>query len=190
MASLTAGLGELRAAAKQITALDLDRYDEETRERIYKNPLRDSFQVLRTIVVQQSKEAQARESKRRKEVNRMKVKAAKEAELAKEAKPAKKPRDLYGNQLGLSRTSAPSAPPTPVTPVKRKASDSSYGKHSTESTPKRFKAAEVEIQNLQNHLVHDVLNALYHDFEVPVPWARNREMKLMYQAFVHPCICN
>jgi hypothetical protein len=189
MASLTAGLGELRAAAKQITALDLDQDDDETREKIYKNPLRDSFQLLRTIVVQQSKEAQARESKRRKEVNRMKVKAATEAELAKEAKPAKKPRDLYGNQLGLSGTSGPSAPPTPLTPVKRKASDSSYGK-STESTPKRFKAAEVEIQNLQNHLVHDVLNALYHDFGVPVPWARNREMKLMYKAFVHLCICN
>jgi hypothetical protein len=187
MASLTAGLEAMRAAAKLITAQDLDQHDRETAEKLHSNPLGHSFHILRTVLLQQSEEARAREAKRRKEVTN----AAKPAKSAKEPKPAKEPKDLYGNQLGLSGTSGPSAPPTTVTPVIRKASDSSYGPGSTETTPKRLKAPEGDIQNLQNTLVQDVLNALYHDNAVPVSWAKNREtMRIEYRPFVHPCICN
>jgi hypothetical protein len=204
MASLTAGLRAMRDAATQITVDDLRKqFDERTIEKLYSNPLKRSFQVLSDILLQRSREAQEREARKAKE-----AKEAKEAKAAKEAKVAKEARDLttakgqstfpstlYGTQIGVSGTHRSSTLPPTVTPQKRKVSETesetSYGKLSTETTPSKLTSPEVNIQNLQNQLVYDVLDALYHVTAVPVSWARNREsMRIKYEPFVHSCICN
>ena len=70
---------------------------------------------------------------------------------------------------------------------KRDFSDTSFGTRSTETTPSKLSKPESSIQNLQNTLVYDVLDAIYGAAFIRVPWARGRKnMRLNYEPFVLP----
>jgi len=60
-----------------------------------------------------------------------------------------------------------------VTPQKRNVSDSSFGTHSTDTTPTKWVKPEASIQHLQNLLVSEVLFHL-HRGKVPINWVRGR----------------
>jgi hypothetical protein len=78
------------------------------------------------------------------------------------AKPSTSQPIPYETQAGISDHRGPSTSSITVTPVKRKASESSFGKPSTEITLSKTFSPEANIQNLQSQLVYDVLDALYH----------------------------
>jgi len=107
------------------------------------------------------------------------------------AKPSTSQPIPYGTQAGISDHRGPSTSPITVTPVQRKASESSFGKRSTETTPSETFSPEANFQNLQSQLVYDVLDALYHVNAIPVSWVRNSEiMRIKYTSFVHSWICH
>lgn len=206
MASLTAGIKTMRDAAIQITEDDLHNLlEDKTLKKLRVNPLKRTFQCLGDVLLQRSTEATKRASQRAKRANAMKrARAAKIVTATTETKGTTEIEDpatanvlsafhspLYGTQPGLSATLEPSTVPNPVTPTrKRKVSQTSYGKTFTDSTPSRLTSPETHIQEVQNSLVRDVIDALYDRPAVPVSWARNREsMTLRYATFIHRCIC-
>jgi len=79
------------------------QYDLRTIDKLHSSPLKHTFQVLSTILLQDSQEAQEREAKRAKDV---KAKDANTAKKAKDLKTAKRRRTiksiLDGTQLGVS----------------------------------------------------------------------------------------
>ena len=202
MTSLTVGIKKMRDDALQITKDDLENpFDKGTVTKLRLNPLKRSFQGLSDVLRQCSREEQERESKRAKEARAIKkAKAAKEEEakttaIAKDPTSAKVPSTsqstIHANQPLMSGSHGPSTPPIPVTPQKRKVSDTSFGKISAEGTPSKLKSPETNIQNVQNQLVYDVLEALYDVPAVPVSWAENREsMRITYETFVRSSIRN
>lgn len=90
--------------------------------------------------------------------------------------------------VSASQTSNDSLPRHPTgmssTPKKRIHSGNSMGTHSTHTSPKRFITAEATVQQMQNRFVEDILDILYESDEVPIPWARGRDMSLIYIPYV------
>jgi hypothetical protein len=51
---------------------------------------------------------------------------------------------------------------------------------STETTPKKLLKPEAVIQGLQNLLVLNIMEALFHDNSIPLKWPRGRKMGIYY----------
>ena len=192
MAILILGLKAMQDAAAQITFVDIyNRFDDTVRKKIHSNPLKRSFQVLSDILLQDSQESYERESRKAKQDKATKQNKPATAKNLTTAKPSTSQPIPYETQAGISDHRGPSTSPITVTPVKRKASESSFGKRSTETTPSKTFSPEANIQILQSQLVYDVLDALYYDTAIPVAWVRNREiMMIKYTSFVHSWICH
>jgi hypothetical protein len=180
MTSLIVGLKAIRDAAIQITQEDLHSHGtDEFVEKLDNNPLKRTFQVLGDILLQRSREAEEREAARRRE--------AREAGAARK----KQPHIIQNKNStadGVQSIAGPRQPSSlPSTPQKRDFSDTSFGTRSTETTPSKLTKPESSIQNLQNMLVYDVLDAIYDAAFIRVPWARGRKnMRLNYEPFVFP----
>ena len=69
------------------------------------------------------------------------------------------------------------------TPVnQRTASGSSFGTHSTETTPNKLGHAEPKVQALQNEFVKCILNELWTS-QIDLSWVKGRRMSLIYSEY-------
>ena len=194
-ASLTAGVKTMRDAAIQISSDDLHKLGDKTKAKLHVNPLQNTFECLRDVLLQRSMEAQKREARRAKWAREAKkARDAKEADVKESTTmnlPSTFQSPLSGTQPVLPETHKSSTLLNTFTPTKRKVSETSFGTSSMETTPSKLTSPEANIQELQNSLVRDVLKTLYDEAAAPVSWARNRNrMKIRYVSFVHPCMCN
>ena len=175
------GLRALRDAARPITLKDLQSHgSQKFAETVYDNPLKRTFQHLGSILIQRGREDTERESAQVKQVWETKAARKKQAaviettELTDEIHPIPGPR-----QSSVS----------PTTPQKRKVSAASFGTDSAETTPVKLVKPEPNIQNLQNAIVYDILDAIYHTDVIRVPWARGRKnMRLQYESYLFDII--
>lgn len=180
MAFLIVGLQAMRKAAYQVTQEDLRSHGSDYFvEKMYNNPLKRTFQILGTILIDRSEEEILREAARVKEI--WEAKAARKKQSAAL-------QTTGSTKDGIHSVSGPRQPSaSPATPQKRNISDTSFGTRSTETTPTKLTKPESSIQNLQNTLVYDVLEALYHTDSIRVPWARGRKnLRLVYRPYVFP----
>src|SRR5208282_6747737 len=69
---------------------------------------------------------------------------------------------------------------TPVT--QRTTSGSSFGTHSTETTPNKLVHAEPKVQALQNKFVECILNKIWTS-EISLSWVKGRRMSLIYNEY-------
>jgi len=145
-------------------------------KRFDRHPFRPTIEALRSCLTQRSQEAHDRDTE--------------QAMLARIAKSQREtePPSTSTTTPGPSAGSLPRLPTTvPVTPQKRTVSDSSFGTHSTETTPTKWVKPEGSIQHLQNELVQDMLFSLYRG-KVPITWAKGRRRLpfIQYNAYISP----
>ena len=77
----------------------------------------------------------------------------------------------------------PRPQPSYQTPVnQRTASGSSFGTHSTETTPNKLVHAEPKVQALQNEFVKCILNELWTS-QIDLSWVKGRQMSLIYSEY-------
>ncbi len=75
-------------------------------------------------------------------------------------------------------------PTTFKTPdIKRKISETSFGTHSTESTPNKLVHVEAKVQSLQTKFVDTIVNNLWSG-KIDIPWVQGRHMFLTYTEFL------
>ena len=143
-------------------------------KRFDRHPFRPTIEALRGCLTQRSQEAHDRDTE--------------QALLARIAK-SQRETDPPSTSAGTPETPAGSLPRLPstiyVTPQKRNVSDSSFGTHSTETTPTKWVKPEASIQHVQINLVEDVLFSLYRG-NVPISWARGRRRLpfIQYNAYI------
>lgn len=163
------------AASNHITYDDLLAIrSDEVESKLIDNSLMRTLENLGRIMNQRSLESATREA--------AKLQEAREAKIARKSV-------IQGSskQITVSKDDAPDSslrryPVTlPSTPQKRNISDTSFGTRSTESTPTKLVKPETDIQQLQNDLVGDVLEALYDKVHVKVTWVRGRKLNLCYE---------
>jgi len=143
-------------------------------KRFDRHPFRNTILALRSCLTQRSKEAHDRDTE--------------QAMLARIAKAQCGIKSLSTSAASSipSKVSLPRLPTTiPATPQKRNVSDSSFGTHSTETTPTKWVKPEASIQHVQINLVEDVLFSLYRG-NVPISWARGRRRLpfIQYNAYI------
>ena len=143
-------------------------------KRFARHPFRNTILALRSCLTQRSQEAHDCDTEQ-----------AMLARIAKAQRGIKSP-PTSATSSTPSKVSLPRLPTTlPVTPQKRNVSDSSFGAHSTETTPTKWVKPEASIQELQNTLVRDVLFSLYRG-KVPIDWAcgRRRPPLIQYNVYI------
>jgi hypothetical protein len=167
----------LIAASNQITHDDLLAIrSDQVEDKLDGNPLKHTLDSLGRIMNQPSSESAAREAAKLQE-----ARAAKAAYKSISDSPSKQ---STISKHDASESSLPRYPSTlPSTPQKRTTSDTSFGTHSTESTPTKLVKPETDIQQLQNDLVRDVLSAVYGRFYAGVTWPRGRKLNLCYEPY-------
>jgi len=144
-------------------------------------PLFWVFDTLNTIVHSKCNEAMQRQSENNKEARALRI--AKKERKATGNPPS---HSASGFKSQIPQPRVPATVPTPVTPQKRNASDmssssdTSHGKVSHHTTPTKIKSAEPSILILQTQLVSAILKEVWGKPQVPVTWARGREMNLQY----------
>jgi hypothetical protein len=154
-------------------------FDEEVEEKLYRNPLRNFLQQLGSLYIQRSQQDLDRMAQKEKLAREIR-----ERRLAVVTQPVEPDNSTQLPMQDAFDTAHPRYPSTlSSTPQKRNASEASLDPHSTHTTPKKLVKPESVIQNLQNLLVQDVLNGLFHRFSVEIKWPRGRKMRLLYAEY-------
>lgn len=159
--------------SEEITEHDLRRarVDDAVTDKLDENPLQSVMLILMDILETESKESQELKiGKRRRGVIR-------ESEI--------NPQQIISSSQSItppySQTRFPHSFETPDN--KRKISETSFGTHSTESTPNKLIQAEAKVQSLQNKFVDIIIDKLWSG-RIDIVWAQGRHKFMTYNEFL------
>jgi hypothetical protein len=179
---LMEGYFRIIEASESISEEDLRkaRDDETVQEKLDANPLKFMLLKLTDLLETDSGESQERERKKYK-----KAPTIPSSETSALPSTSETPSTPQFDQPRL-----PSSFETPADSNKRKASDpaseSSYGKKSTDTTPHKLDHPEAMVQSLQNHFVAAIIDLWWG--KVDISWARGRRMFLTYIEYSPPIL--
>ena len=148
------------------------RSDDFIKDKISDNLLQDLLMSLADLLLTHSKESQELESEKNKQVQPIWYPAE------SETNPQHTASSSQSETLPHTQYRSPTLYETPKS-NKRKVSDTSFGTHSTESTPNKLLHAESKVQALQNIFVKTIINKLWQG-AIDVPWVKGRHMFLNY----------
>ena len=88
---------------------------------------------------------------------------------------------LLADRPSTPTNNSPDPPSSFQTPSnKRTVSGTSFGTHSTETTPTRWTQPEIMVQQFQNQLITRIINTIWRG-SIRMPWITGRKMVLQYR---------
>jgi hypothetical protein len=155
---------------------------------MYRNLFHDFYMLLADIQETDSQESQERDKFKRK-----KPTANDPHALVATSIPVPHSADVApsSNEPIVTEISRPSTPPrdqprypsnieTPTN--KRNVSDTSFGRRSTDTTPKKLSQLEAKVQSLQNTFMTTMVNKLWLG-SIDMPWVKGRYMCMTYSPY-------
>lgn len=164
------------------------------KEKLFKNPLKGFLRQLGSLYIQRSQEEMdkiVRKEALARDLREQQLKIPIVGNPVEQAAPPQSSLESTTATSTTTSTTSTSNPTTPrypstmpSTPQKRNASEASLDPKSTETTPKKLLKPEAVIQSLQNLLVLNIMEALFHDNSIPLKWPRGRKMGMYYAELV------